>query len=208
MRNVVDTSVFTDPVQVPEDGDLGDGTAFQLAPQSLANRTRYLKDQLTVAVSVLGNEIAALGKGEIPLSNFGWRSSAVDASTVHWIPNNAGKMISVHASPRCWYPLDDVLVAGCTIVSAKLRIKPGAARTGTDKIQFSLIKRDIFSASATDWSSAIAAAVDDGTLNLQTITCSPGEVTVAGFSYALMVIGGSDADTNLDALVGGSVTLA
>lgn len=44
--DITDSSTFTDPVQTPVNGEAANGDSFLLAPQGLANRTRWLKDQL------------------------------------------------------------------------------------------------------------------------------------------------------------------
>lgn len=47
--NITDSDTFTDPIVAPDDGDLANGAIFQLAPQGLANRTRYLYNRSAYA---------------------------------------------------------------------------------------------------------------------------------------------------------------
>lgn len=44
--NITDVDEFTDPVQGPTDGEAATGASVLLGLQDLANRTRYLKNQL------------------------------------------------------------------------------------------------------------------------------------------------------------------
>lgn len=44
--NITDVDEFTDPIVAPDDGDAANGTAFQLSPQGLANRTRWIINRL------------------------------------------------------------------------------------------------------------------------------------------------------------------
>lgn len=43
-NNITDVSTFTNPIQTVANGDSADAADFALAPQGLANRTRYLND--------------------------------------------------------------------------------------------------------------------------------------------------------------------
>jgi len=45
-QNLIESSTFTSPVQTVSNGDVGDASSFALAPQALANRTKYLNDGL------------------------------------------------------------------------------------------------------------------------------------------------------------------
>jgi hypothetical protein len=46
-QNIVESATFSSPVQTVSNGDTGDASNFALAPQALANRTKYLNDSLT-----------------------------------------------------------------------------------------------------------------------------------------------------------------
>lgn len=52
--NITDVSAFTDPVRTVADGDAANATNFALAPQDLANRTRYLLDWVTAGFQAVG----------------------------------------------------------------------------------------------------------------------------------------------------------
>lgn len=45
-QNLIESATFTTPVQTVSNGDIGDASSFALAPQALANRTKYLNDGL------------------------------------------------------------------------------------------------------------------------------------------------------------------
>ena len=45
-QNLIESAAFTSPVQTVSNGDIGDASSFALAPQALANRTKYLNDGL------------------------------------------------------------------------------------------------------------------------------------------------------------------
>ena len=45
-QNLIESAAFTSPVQTVSNGDIGDASGFALAPQALANRTKYLNDGL------------------------------------------------------------------------------------------------------------------------------------------------------------------
>lgn len=52
-QNLIESATFTTPIQTVSNGDIGDASSFAIAPQGLANRTKYLRDNLN-AIS-LGN---------------------------------------------------------------------------------------------------------------------------------------------------------
>ena len=91
---------FDATIQAPDDGDAGNGATFQLAPQGLANRTRYLKkgipgiaDELLQTVSI-GAGFAQSGVWEQIISGPapGWlqASVAIDRSVDVILPVNLG----------------------------------------------------------------------------------------------------------------------
>ena len=45
-QNLIESATFTTPIQTVSNGDVGDASSFALAPQGLANRTKYLNDNL------------------------------------------------------------------------------------------------------------------------------------------------------------------
>ncbi|MBA3841089.1 MAG: hypothetical protein H0X39_00440 [Actinobacteria bacterium] len=166
--------------------------------QALANRTKHLLAMLTARLGVH------------VLANFLWVTASATAGSPSWYVNNAGRLVTFRTSPFMWCPLDPFLINGCTIAEARVRVIPGAARTGTNRITLQLVKRQVF-ATGTDWAPVGASGVfDDGTTSEQTIALTAiGEVVdLTQWSYALRVIGGNDANTNLDLFNGGSVTLA
>lgn len=62
--NLTDADTWTDPVQAPADGDTANGATFQLAPQDLADRTRYLYNRMeSLDYQTWGDEDATIYVG-------------------------------------------------------------------------------------------------------------------------------------------------
>jgi hypothetical protein len=59
--NITDSSAFTDPIQMPTDGEVVDASDFLASTiQGLANRTRYNKDAIDALVAQLAAQLAPL----------------------------------------------------------------------------------------------------------------------------------------------------
>lgn len=64
--NITDADTFTATVQAPADGDTANGATFQLAPQDLADRTRYLYNRMeSLAYGTWGDEAKTLTVGTV-----------------------------------------------------------------------------------------------------------------------------------------------
>lgn len=210
--NITDSNTFTDPVQAPDDGDNGNGATFQLAPQALANRTRNLKNRLDAADA----DIADLQTDKANLS--GTNTFSGDQTAPNWLhatPKAQTRTKSGYAHgmggswshPGAWWqsegdfvsvfiPITDILIPGAGLDEFSVRWKPGAARTGSDRLSFTLLHRAL-DGTQTNVLSTIysdASSTDEHT----TTEIAIAHTVLTGREYLLQIVSGSDGSTNKD----------
>lgn len=85
--NIIDVSTFSDPLLSPADGDLGDQALFLLVTQRLANRTRFLFDNIGGLPNIAANTIlgrASTGPVEGKTASDFTISTLAQADSVAW----------------------------------------------------------------------------------------------------------------------------
>lgn len=187
---LTEVDTFTASVVVPDPADARVAASVVTPFQALANRTKHLLAMLNARLGV--HAIA---------------NPAFHATDGGWILNASGNSLGTADGAVCFACIDDKLVSGCTISGASVSVITGAARsTVGNRMTLTLRKRAL--SSFLPWV-VIATATDDGTLSQQSFALTAAEVVdTAANTYALFLKAGSDAGTNLDALYGGTVTLA
>lgn len=77
-ENITDVDTFTDPVQVPLDGEFATNASLKLFVQALSNRTRNAKNRLDTIFTRVGDMVLGIGsdfsslKTTLQNTNFGW----------------------------------------------------------------------------------------------------------------------------------------
>jgi hypothetical protein len=192
-KNLTDVSVFTNPVVCPVDGDpLRATNCFETPLQALANRTRYLKEQVA-SVKRLTQPIEFLR----PVLDADWS-----------YPSHLGGFAQSEANAV--YLLTPLRVyAGETLTGADIKLKPGTTRaTIGNRMLMSIVKLDHnFSGSVPTVSTlGITSAdtgssrADDGTAAYQvrTLTLSTPVVVTDELSFYMQINSGNDSGTNKD----------
>lgn len=216
---ITDADEFTDPVQAPDDGDPASGATFQLAPQALANRTRYLKN---VVEALPGGDNIWSGENfftDYPVVAIGYVVSPAASVTKLIDPRRANVTLDASwaatggfeflesAGIQAEYrgDISDVLQSG-QITAVSARVDPGAVQTGTNRMRMRLYRRTI----AGVITQIGGEVYDDGTTNDQTLTLSGLTETIdrSTYTYFIQVQAGADGLSNPDRLYGLSVTNA
>lgn len=192
--NLTDVDTFTATIAVPASADARTAASVQTPFQSLANRTAYLKERLDRISGVWEDAVT-----RIPMT-----SAAQPDAPGSWSELGFGKWQSEDNLTGICIPLDAAnFPHGCTVTAYSVRVNPGAARTGSNKMEMSLQRK-----TAAGVVSSLDFADDDGTTNEQTIPSSGLSFTLdrATYEYFIYVTSGHDGGTNKDTLIGASVT--
>ncbi len=214
--NLTDVSTFTDPVAVPVDGDVRNAASVQTPFQALANRTRKLIDRLggiagsseityeaakarTKFISALNavsmwNHTAGSGGDGAP----GWRPVPQGSD-----PNQAFVMTTFLSAEAVYLAISEHIPRDAVITAIRVRVKPGAARTGANRMKAAYHRRN---ASSQTYVGPIASGFDDESTNEQFIAFTGLTITNDETNRIQVVLfGGNDAATNLDLFIGVSV---
>lgn len=193
--NITDSSTFSDPVQIPADGDAVNSAAELLSAQSLANRTRYLKNQI---------ELVDISAGE-----FNYRTPAVRLITVPFLAMRAAgsHLAAIAYDPatgvRYWalsstntvflFPI--TLPKGSTLATVSAKVGQGTAGA-PGQMTLKVWKQDdtAVATPATQLGATNTAPAGTGTQNL--VVSGLSEVGVDGFSYWGQLVGGSGAPSD------------
>lgn len=174
--NITDVDAFTDPATRPVDGDLGNGATFQNPFQALANRTRFIANQLGGILGTGEWTYRAGGKTRtflVPL----WPSTGV--WTVATDMSAAGGLRLESGSPGDiqTIPLNPYIKHGYAIDNIRLLCTPGGAQAAdANKIQIQLWSTTPnIGTPASPTPAAIGTpAYDDGTANPQIVQLTYG----------------------------------
>ena len=231
MKNLTPVSTFTSPVRAPEPlVDLRKAITVEEGLQALANRTEFLKDNKAAgAASSFDNGVPRFdGTTGKVLQASGMRiSDAVELeyvtpkSKTRFVPHFDG----VPGSGTTWafsntsvfgstntgeirFPFR--LPAGCVISTVEVMWKPGAARTGTNRMALTVIRL------TPDWASPDNAPTpisgphyDDGTTALDVIATGDLAYTTTDAEILMFsVLTGNTAASNNDRIHGFRVSYA
>jgi hypothetical protein len=201
-RDLTELSEFTDPVTVPVDADPASGLALfdELSPgdqhhalQALANRTRWLKENL-------GRDIIP-ATGIVPLSS-------CTGGAREWFLDAGGAALKAEVDgAKARAALN--LRAGNTLTGWQVKVKPGAARLSAQRVATrafsSLHHFDVAGTAPTFTALAITSPdistttrTDDGTTNTQILvaTLSTPLVITADMTVYIDVSVGSDGGSH------------
>lgn len=195
---ITDVSTFTSPIQGPADADAQQAASYNLANQGLSNRTRDLLER------VRGDKI-----DPSPPTKSVW-VPALAGYSQHGTPpgwgtiNGSGWIMSTGNVGLVYFPLD-VVPTGASLIGVQVRVQPGAARVGANRMSASFLVVDpVTPASSTGG----AALNDDGTTNVQSLSLGfPGgapSVTIdkATKWYAVALAAGNTGAASPDACFG------
>lgn len=197
-QNVTDVSAFTDPVVEMADSDPLDATYARTAVQGLANRTRFLLDRENVTRDL------DLGRHLI-----------VDNSGLGWACNEVGtpfqRLFSTQNAGQLWVAVP--LERGDKLTKVHLSIQPGAARSGANKMVFSVLELAMNRSTGAVTRNPISGATvsDDGTANQQlivlTLAAAP-YVKVDGAVAWVLIKAGNTGAASPDRLDGGWIEVS
>ena len=201
--NLTDVDEFTDPATAPADGDAGNAATFAPPHQKAANRTRNLVNRLGGADGS-GEWKYRNGSGvDAPKSRIKELGfSALGAGADGWTRAATTYIASLKNTYDGCFVID--LPSGCIITGWKVIVKPGAARSGADRMvaQLASWAPDYAASPPTNTLSTHGSSPsDDGTTNVQTLSQtlgSPVTIDRSTRSYALRVFSGNDGATNPD----------
>lgn len=127
-KNLTDTSAFTDPIVVPVDSDPRNSASVETGFQGLANRTRYLLNQLETdgALEVNISPIDGL-QGEVGVSEWDYGAGVGDPS-----------VDSAANGSELYFDLAKYLPAGATVTDIEVMVDEGAARSLGSRMSVSL----------------------------------------------------------------------
>lgn len=200
--NITDVDTFTDPVQAPDDGDSANGATFQLAPQALANRTRYLKNICDVAAvtddantftdaQTAPNWLHATPKTQTRMVSFA--SPAFDPNGT-W-QQELGEWRATGDTDALYVPITHLLEPGAEIDEVIIRWTPGAARASLSRMSFTVRHREMDGTEVT----VVSSNEDDGSAVEHSITVSSIAHTVlSNREYFVRIVSGNTASVDND----------
>lgn len=183
--NVVEVDTFTDPIVVPVAGEGVTAAAVLAYVQGLTNRTRRLKNGLHTSPVV------------IPASAFRPASGTITAFGFTGSPDSFVSLKMLEASAYAVLDLGPYLPDGVTLNTVEIRVLPGAARAGTDRMRAVLGKSNFADGSGD--AATFSDAYDNGAASEQVITVSPAWVIDKGAeSYTFAIRTGNTGDVSPD----------
>lgn len=201
---LVETATYDTDVVVGDPGDAVTSAMLKAFAQPLANRAKFFKALLDgVDISAGRYDFAA------PLTitrridlyafsgpNISWDGIAAGTMTLAGISNQANR------------GLDEYLVDGATLTQIRVNVDPGAARSGSQRVNISLF-RNQFVTSGSGQVQIGSTVFDSGSSARQTLTLPTiGHVVNKGsYSYSLGIVCGVDANTNIDVVYGADLTM-
>jgi hypothetical protein len=209
--NITDVDTFTDPIVAPADSDPADRTYVLTIAQGLANRTRSLVNRygtdnvpllspvpdITRVLSLLGGKSLTTTPGGVPhwdlvssVSGYRFESTA-----------NDGDILFPVNDALCGVSIDGATTFGTiTIKSVNVYWRNGAARTGSDRPQISLIKQTavagVYTSTVVDsvFGPASASPAEHST----TLTLGTPQAMGHLEDYFVKVTAGNDGASNAD----------
>ena len=191
--NVTDVDTFTDPVTVAGDGDAATGASLLATAQALSNRCKYMYNRLTRLDGLY--EASATRLIDI---------TSIAADPVKWLfavtywtsLGNSVSMVTALGSAD--------LPHGATLTGVSLRVTPGAARAGANRVALKLYS---VAADGT-WAQIGSTAYDDASTNPQSVAIT-GLSTVIDrslYSYAMRITSGNTGASAADNVFSASLT--
>lgn len=173
--NITDSDAFTDPCTRPAGADVRNSASVQAPFQALANRTRFLANQLG-GITGAGEwtyrsartRTMLFSLWDAQFHDLDW-SRATDPTTNHYMTSGGDQKPLV-------IPLQDALREGQSIDSIRVLCKPKTAQAPGSRMKAQLWSvLPIFGTPAAPTPGASGAAVeDDGTTNVQAIQLTYG----------------------------------
>lgn len=188
--NITDSATYTTPVQVPSDGEPANVASLILPIQALSNRTAYAKarlDALTAARTVTRCVNVTTG---------GYAASG------GWSINSLGNWGSTADFGSLTLDVSEGLEDGASLTSIQLRINPGAARAGGNRMRALIRLRDEDGV-VTDLTAS--GTSDDTTTNSQDLVVTPDAPHTIDrdlYVYTVVLFAGSDGSSNNDLCIG------
>lgn len=197
-KTLTETPTRGSPVVVPEDGsDLRKAISIETPIQALTNRVAELERYINAAFVYPTPPSRVVTLTPVPQGDL-----TLAGGIIAWISGTNG-LVSQANTNTVWCPLTD-LPDGAVVSKIEVLVDPGAARSGSDRMELLVVKREADWSAKTFTPTTLGTVQDDTTAAVQIIslTLSP-TITIdnTGDTSTSLLVGvssGNDGATNLD----------